>query len=761
MDNLLEYELISDLGLSYQLGSVACSMVYRQQHPGVLTDCLLAWNLSVPMSELEQLFQAAEQKVATLPAPHNTIEAVAALDPIRSDLIEKVFQQWATLSPETRPDFSIDIQSALFAAYYCDAVNHQRNIVASSVGSIWGVNGVDVRCILQMLDELPLMQDGMRGLKQFVEERKAQYESFSSAVRNSGYLTTDLEPAVRVAVPDLVMATYFLKNHNDPLDYQKLLSIFKIEEMNTLSDLLNKVQELPAFKGKGTEALYNYAKVNYQKYRAFYDKVQKADIYIYPTGPDGVVERKVGLRELVAMRLLEQQHRIDPELVRKLWNMSPEGWEDMQRKMQSHAYIVFNSLDAPVLPDVLFSSFEKEMKALYKAYDQEFGETKVAEKDDSWKWLSDMNEQELIEQVRKHPDVLAGVTRKQLTRRIILEAVRANGFALQHVPLRYVTLSLCREAVSNAGASLRFVPQKYRNNLDLCQLAVKQEPLAYPYVPKKLRSDQRLIDIAITRRKGGYNLLFVPKKAVTAKVVRRAARTTSIKELYELYEKTQKMHKMSEANVRLVQDYNLLMHEQAVPCLGVRNIPSESMELFHERYNQVRDFYEGKVSADELLFSIRWPAFYNELSPLQLHTQVFIDLFPLVEHTPELLPVSPLMDDEPIELPITEVQLADRFPAWCKRESERGGILAGVQITDEKQARPALMALMRMDAQLAFAYRDKQITSWDYFLHPLRNNGYSSEDVSEQKTIAAANRRTEFWNPAVVRREYASKSIKR
>ena len=203
------------------------------------------------MSGLEQLFQAAEQKVATLDAPLNTIEAVAALDPIRTDLIEKVFQQWATLSPETRPDFSIDIQTALFAAYYCDAVNHQRNIVASSVGSVWGVNGVDVRCVLQMLDELPLLQDGMRGLKQFVEEHKEQYESFSLAVRNSGYLTSDLEPAVRVAVPDLVMAAYFLKNHNDPLDYAQVLSYFKIEQVNTLTDLLNKVQQLPDFRGKG------------------------------------------------------------------------------------------------------------------------------------------------------------------------------------------------------------------------------------------------------------------------------------------------------------------------------------------------------------------------------------------------------------------------------------------------------------------------------------------------------------------------------
>ena len=88
-------------------------------------------------------------------------------------------------------------------------------------------------------------------------------------------------------------------------------------------------------------------------------------------------------------------------------------------------------------------------------------------------------------------------------------------------------------------------------------------------------------------------------------------------------------------------------------------------------------------------------------------------------------------------------------------------MLEGVQIKDEKEAKPALMALMRMDAQLAFAYRDKQITSRDYFMHPLHNNGYSMEDGSELSSIAIANRRTEFWNPAVVRREYAAKSFKR
>lgn len=756
MDEILEYQLVSDLGLSYPLGTVVCSLLYRKQHPGALTDALLAWNLSVPLSGLEWLFQAAERHVATLSAPHNTLEAVATLDPVRTELIEQVFQQWAQIHPETRPDFSIDIQSALFAAYFCDVFNHQRNINIAEIGKLWGVSGTDVGCILQALDELPLMQDGMQGLRQFVDEHKTEYQTFAQEVRNSSYLMTDQEPGLRVPISDLVMAHYYLKNHNEPMDYERLLSALKIDQAQTLAELLNRVHELPYFKGKGIEAIYAYAKQNYKKYVSFFDRIQNAEVYILPEA-DGLVERKVGLRELVAMRLLEQQHRIDPELVRKMWNMSEAGWDDMKRKMLSHNYIVFNNLDAPVLPDALFKSFEKEMNALYKAYDREYGEVKLPERDASWKYLSDMNEQELIEEVRKHPDVLAGVQRKQLTRRIILEAVRANGFALQHVPMRYVTMALCREAVANAGASLRFVPQKYRNNFELCRIAVKQEPLAYPYVPKKLRGDQRLIDIAITRKRGGYNLLFVPKKAITSTVVRRAARTTSIKELYELYQQTQKMHKMSEANTRLVQDYNLLMHEQAVPILGVRNITKEGLEEFHERFNQVRDFYEGKVSADELVFTINWPAFYNELTPLQLHTQVFIDLYPLVEHTPGLLPESPLLDEEPVELRLNEAQLNEAFVPWRQKEQGRGGLLEGVRIANERQAKPALMALMRMDAQLATAYRERLITSRDYFSHPLRNNGYSSETVSESETVAAANRRTEFWSPAALRREASAK----
>lgn len=86
------------------------------------------------------------------------------------------------------------------------------------------------------------------------------------------------------------------------------------------------------------------------------------------------------------------------------------------------------------------------------------------------------------------------------------------------------------------------------------------------------------------------------------------------------------------------------------------------------------------------------------MTPLQLHTQVFIDLFPIVQHTPEILPDSPLLNEEPIELPVNEALLKGAFEDWCAKERLTGGILKGVRINNPKQARPALEALMRMDA---------------------------------------------------------------
>lgn len=757
MDDIVELQITSELGLSYPLGNVACSMVYRANHPGTLTDGLLAWYLSVPLDGLKELFDKATEQVAALPAPNNTIEAVAALDPVRNEVLDQALGEWSQIRPETRKDFAVDIQSGLFAVYFCDYVNHERNYSAAKVAKAWGVEGVDVSCIMQVLDELPLMSDDMVGLQRYVNENRNQYQVFVDAVQDAGYVRSVIQQGFRVSIDEMAMAVYYLKNNNERMDYERVCSALKIDRPEILGELYKQIQQKPIFQKGGLEAIYNYVKARYKPYKEFYAKVQNAEMYIYPSA-NGMIERKVGLRSLIAMRLLEQQHKIDTELVRKMWNMTPEGWANMLQKMRSSSYVVFNNLDLPVLPDTLCERYAKEIKALLKEYEQEYGDAYSTGRDNpEGKQLSEMNEEELIVQVRKHPDVLAGVQKKQLTRRIILEAVRANGFALQHVPLKYVTLPLCREAVSNAGASLRYVPQRYRNNFELCRIAVKQEPLAYPYVPKPLRADQRLIDLAITRKQGGYNLLYVPKKSITARVVRRAARTTSVKELYALYEQTQKMHKMSEANMRLVQDYNLLMYEQAVPCLGVRNIPEESMELFHERYNQVRDFYEGKLNAEELAFSINWPAFYNDLTPLQLHTQVFIDLFPIVQHTPEVLPDSPLQNEEPIELPVNEALLKGAFEDWCAKERLTGGILKGVRINDPKQARPALEALMRMDAQLATAYRQKQITSRDYFAHPLRNNGLVNDMYSEFDSVKAANQRAEFWNPANIRRESAKK----
>ena len=59
---------------------------------------------------------------------------------------------------------------------------------------------------------------------------------------------------------------------------------------------------------------------------------------------------------------------------------------------------------------------------------------------------------------------------------------------------------------------------------------------------------------------------------------------------------------------------------------------------------------------------------------------------------------------------------------------------------------------MRMDAQLATAYRQKQITSRDYFSHPLRDSGANVAELSEYESVMAANSRTEFWSPASLKR---------
>lgn len=755
MENILDMIIVSELGLKYPLGRVVQCALFRESHPGPLADSLLAWHISAPYEEMDSLCATARKIVEALPAPNNTLEAVAAMCPEEKVAIDQSVKRWSRISPVSRPDFSVDIQSALFAVYFCDYVNHERNFSGPKLAKAWGVKPADVTGVLQRVDELPIVYGEMLPLQAYVNKHREAYEAFEQQVRNVGYVISEIDPTVRISIDNAAFAVYFMKNNHEPLDLERVSNLLKIENPQILRELQTLLLAKPQFAKGGIEGVYNYAKGNFVKYKEFYNKVQKAEMYIYPE-VEGVVVRKQGLRQLVAMRLMAQRNQLDPELVRKMWNLSPEGWDDMMQKMRSNNYIVFNNLDLPELPESLCAEFGVEMAALRKAYEQEYGSAYSAAYDPDnpqRKRLSEMSERELLLQVRKHPDVLAGVQKSQLTRQLVTEAVRANGFALQHVPLKYVTLPLCRLAVTNAGASLRFVPQRYRNNFELCRDALKQEPLAYPYVPKKLRSDQRLIDLAISRKRGGgYNLLYVPKKALSAKVIRRAARTTSVKELYALYEQSQKQHKMSEANARLLQDYNLLIHEQAVPCVGVRSIPEESLELFNERFNNVRDFYEGKLKAEDLLYSIKWPAFYNSLSPVALHSQVFIDLFPLVEHTPDILPSSPLLNEEPVELPVSKSVLDQSLEDWCAKEQKEGGLLYGVRIADTAKAKPALQALMRMDAQLATAYRQKQITSRDYFSNPLRDSGAYVAELSEYESVMAANSRTEFWSPASLKR---------
>lgn len=736
-------------GLRFRVLSVAVAAEFLKRHPGVLHECLVADVMQLQPWGLKALVKELDSRLPTFEAPFNRLEGIVESVPERLERLESVVNDRMYVKVPGMEEEVFSLEDLLFASYYCHIEQHSMFMNGPDVARTWGLPNGKFYALMGQIDQSSFLLADLGSLKDFVAERPDSYERFRRQVKEGQYVTSELQPALRVEFSELLYAMYYERKTGLYAEMDRVCSYLGVDNKEVYNDLKEQLQNHPLFKnGRLTPSRYVANKK--ESYQKFIERLSHQDVYVQ-IEDDGLKLRKVGLREMAAFFHLAMNGEVTTRNIQSLWGIKASAWTELQNTVMSHPAWKTEGYDALPYSDKVVEGLKREIAEIRKQYRREFPGVVEAKEGEveavpaiPRKRLDEMSEKELVEEVRKHPDVLAGVPRKSLTRRIVCEAVKENGFALQHVPRRFLYPELCLMAVQNAGASLQFVPTKRREK-ELCYAAVKQNALAYMHVPLRLRHDERLCDIAITQHKGGYNIIYVPEELITSALVRRAVVTTSDEKAREYYRKTQPLSRMSSARERYVTDFNLLMFDRAYPITNDKQLTTEEKEAFAARFSEVRRFYDGDVPARELIGKIPWPKRYNELDPLSLHNQVFIDLFQMVRRTPDLLPTILTVNDQQLSGNLPE-DIADRyFDEWLKSARREGLMEVQFGSLSDPSVKEALVALMKQEATLAVAYRDGQLSATDYLSTPPAGCGMP-QDMTEHEMRETADERSRFWS---------------